>query len=175
MDHRQSGSYLEIGKPDAEKFEVACFFSESEPWNTALPGQTVCIRGKVSGVYPALQVKDCQILSVTGTPPPSFSTAELAKQFKENQEELKKNYNWKYMIVTGEITSVKHGPEFTEAIITPKELNPDITCYFRVNASTDAQRYKMMIEGQRVKVLGTYHGNKSSISLSECHLLNMAQ
>jgi len=153
------GGNLTLANPDADRDAVNCSLADLDPWKSALPGQTVRVRGTVRGVYPALQVGDARIVSATGQGPPVVEATELARRFAANPEELNAAYGNKSLIVTGVVEAVeRHDTGAVVASLTGKGVVPEVRCGFGVFHPADKDQNARLVQGQRVKVLVHYVG-----------------
>jgi hypothetical protein len=122
---------------------LTCSFSDPSPWKKAAPGQTVKVRGKAD----PFGLQGCDIVEVTGDPPPSFTADTLL-----SEPGVETKFYGKYVALTGEIAAVniekKGSPEIT---LKTKQPEPEVVCSLSI-ASDD--RKKELKVGQKVKVYG---------------------
>ena len=168
------GTELTIDEPEWDKHAFLCEMKNGEPWKTALPGQTIQVRGKVSGVFPTLQLKNATVLSATGAGPATVTAAEVAKEFKANSDEFnKKHETGSYLILTGVIASVAAEEASNSVVIslTQESEGAVVKCSFSNLNPVDKAQNAKLAKGQKVKVLGR---NRSIIScnFAECVLLD---
>jgi len=163
------------------RFGVSCNFKDSEPWKLALPGQTVTVRGKVSGVYPALQVDDSQVKSATGPTPDEYSAAELSELYAKEPEKLKAKYGGKQLILQGTIETLAPPSEIGVAAILTKMDGKAVVAEFNFDVDSEElrnkskERIKSLRSGQKIRVLGTFSQYENYCRVYGCLFLPMAK
>jgi hypothetical protein len=85
---------------------VWCYTTDLKPWNKALPGQSVKVRGVVADSSKAPNVEQCEIVEVTGTKPPSIEAQQLAKDIDKpiSGQRFDLDNAGHYVIVTGKLS-----------------------------------------------------------------------
>src|SRR5205823_3980292 len=96
--------WLEGGK--GEPRGVQCMTRAREPWKQVLPGQTVKLRGKGPEFSLGAALIECDILDVTGDPPPMLTPDPLAAEHAKGPEATEKKYDKKQLVVEGEIAKI---------------------------------------------------------------------
>ncbi|HJZ92889.1 MAG TPA: leucine-rich repeat domain-containing protein [Gemmataceae bacterium] len=145
-------SYLSL-KVDKELIGVMCFTADDAPWNVAVPGQKVKIKGK----WPEFSVSAALVASVlteTGPSPAVRLTAdELAKEYKADREAAEKKYKEQYLIVTGEVIDRELNSVGAASVQLKAAGEVKVKCSFTAFAKSQAKALKV---GQTVTLIGQY-------------------
>lgn len=150
---------------------VHCVTTDKTPWKTAMPGQTVTLRGRVPAFATLARLADCQVESVKGAPPATITASKLAVEYRTNPMATNKKYEGKWLIVLGEVTAVSTldvGEEAKGTLLTLKtdDKGPKVVSRFignddKMTAGTEA--------GAKMKILGSYGpATRDEISISSC-------
>lgn len=115
----------------------------------AMPGQTVTLRGRCQ---PILGIPDWTIVKVTGSPPPTFTATELARQYAANQKGTSAKIGGKYVVVTGTVTQVQNGGNIV--LLTAPGKRPEVICRFDPDYPPLRERARPFRAGDKVKLLG---------------------
>lgn len=164
------GYYITLGDPNDERLDVHCGFGRINPLTSALPGQTVCVRGRAWLLGASLLLKNCKVVSASGPTPPVLEATQLAKKCQENRAEINKKYSKKYIIVAGQIVAISHDGPHTILWLTQKDATPAIQCLLDNEYELEQARDKALAVGQNVRILGYMHESDLTFNLGFCSL-----
>jgi hypothetical protein len=152
---------------------IVCKVTDQPSWTKVLPTQTVTLRGLVARSTADHPHATWQIVSVSGSPPPTLTAEQFIKERRNTTfESLKKKYE--PVIVTGIIAEVKTGEDgATEISLNAGEER--VLCQFPSRALAAAPLTELqksaLKAGQKVKVLSEF---LNTDSLGFCVLLEPA-
>jgi len=136
-----------------ENTRFAC--EEQRPATKALPGQTVVLRGKPTGMFGA---EKFAIVSVTGDPPPTVDAEQLLQDLKRDMAGTDAKWKGKAMILSGKLTTdCKNGG----VLFSPPDQPPYLGAWFYDSGSpvVNRARFDPLKAGRQVKLVGWYEGN----------------
>lgn len=138
--------------PDAPEYDVICKTTAPRPWEKALPGQTVRIRG-VGLEFPVAPIlESCSILDVRGSRPPIYALEAIVREFVGDFDMAIQLYGNRPLILEGEIASFE-----TDAIgaqVTMKTDPDDPEVLVGLNLLAD-QRGQLTV-GKPIRVLADF-------------------
>lgn len=115
----------------------------------AMPGQVVTLRGSCQ---PGIGILGWTIVKVTGSPPPTFTAEELAREVATGKMGTSAKIRGKYVIVTGTVTAVRDGGN--RVLLTPPGKRPEVLCIFDSDYPPFKERARPYQVGDKVRVLG---------------------
>jgi hypothetical protein len=135
--------------------KFAC--EEQRPMTKALPGQTVVLRGKPTGMF---GVEKWAIVSVAGDPPPTVDAEQLLQDLKRDKAGTDAKWKGKAMILSGKLTKdYKNGG----VMFSPPNQQPYLGAWFYDSGSAEVNRARFdpLKASRTVKLVGWYEGNGS--------------
>ncbi len=84
-----------------------CVASEKEPWSKVLPEQTVKLQGKCEFLGGQLRLRDCKVIDATGPNRVKIIAADLVKAYEKDADAAGKQYDGKWVELTGEVDRVE--------------------------------------------------------------------
>jgi len=146
-------------------FGVVCVMAEPNPWNKAVPGQKVKIKGRSEEF--ASRLDSCVFVETGKYQGISLTASELGKEYEANPKATTEKYDGKHLILSGEVDK-KEVNEAGAAKFTLKT-----TGKVKVNVSFtgfEEEASKAIKPGQKIKVIGKYSFNfaPEEVSLFFC-------
>jgi tRNA_anti-like len=141
--------YLKVGRDN-----VTCYTADKEPWLKAGPGQKAKIRGKVPddgfwgkpyNLYP------CAVIE--GTPPPTFSAEQLAKEFTADRKVFEEKYDHKQVLVEGAVAAKTVDGNYGKLMLKGGG-DQTVSCTLGMLTDFQKRRYESIKVGQQVKLCG---------------------
>jgi hypothetical protein len=135
--------------------KVLCITVERMPWAKASPGQTVRVRGLCKqAIIPGLV--ECEILEVSGPPPPSLTAEQLFKECTADLKAAEKKYETKFLRITGEILNITES-EFgvPKVVFKTSMAKPELSISF---IAYHKPALKTLQKGQQFTALGMVNG-----------------
>jgi hypothetical protein len=165
---RSSGGepLLQLEGAKGEALGVQCFTRDRTPWKSALPGQTVKVQGIGPQVAGAASLDQCDVLDVSGGPPPALQADELAAEYSKGVAATKKKYEGKPLILEGEVARVE-AEEFSPFLVVLK-TKPGPAAFLRFETEgAEGKRASAFKAGLKIRAVGTFstEGLKSGASV----------
>jgi hypothetical protein len=150
--------YLGLAGSGSRGNDVSCLTRERVPWRKALPGQTVTIRG--TGIEPPFTgaptvLFKCDIVAVSGEPPPVLTADQLSEKFAANPEETLRTVEGKPVVVTGVVEKVGDNPSGFRVTLKTKAKGPAVVCIFDFHQ--DENIPPELKPGRPLKCVGHYN------------------
>jgi hypothetical protein len=127
-----------------------CVCTEPRPVGKAMPGQTVLLAGVFDQ---SLKVPSWEVVSAEGTPPPGFTADQLARELVTAPDK----YNFKWMVLSGQINRITQDKGFAKVYLTPAGQRPEIMCTFMASCDAERQRNASFRVGDSIKAVGKWH------------------
>ena len=140
--------------------DIQCYTTDPEPWTTAVPCQTVTLKGRFPDKFIIPQLRDCVILKVTGENSTTFTVIELARAYDSDPKGFMDEYYDTCLIISGVVESKTEDDGLVaEVHVTFKtDSNVKVVADF-LKWGRDADRLKV---GEPARIVGRFSGDHNS-------------
>lgn len=161
--------YLTLEVPK-ELIGVQCFTADDAPWNTAIPGQKVKVKGKWPEFSISAALIHCVITEAGPSPAMRLTADQLAKEYKADPEAARKKYADKWLIVTGEVVDREFNSVGAASVQLKTTGDVKVKCSFTAFDKAQVKQFKV---GQSVTLVGQFTLNfgDAEVGLYFCQAL----
>jgi tRNA_anti-like len=164
------GYFLLAGVTEPLPLNFQCLTVDKQPWASAIPGQTVKLRGRCEVLGEELKLRDCKILEVTGPGPLLIAAVKLVQDYDKDAAATAKMYDDRYLLLTGEVDRTEEIAALNTARILIKVAGKiTVSCVLDSMMADQAKRLK---PGQPIKLVGQQRPFNAAegVELSRCLL-----